>query len=443
MYGSSSGLLKEFVTMHSLTLGLDFGSSTTKVVIRDNVRAEFPWVVPFEDDSYMLETRLFLDHDVFNVLAEGKEILNIKKAIVNNDDNCIEYVTAYLTFVFRRTLHWFFYAEEETSNIYGRIEQDPHSIRFYNCECPLKSQFVKLADIEWTIHVGMPNERTAWDSLLEERLRLAARSAWILACLNVPVKYEYVKRVLQETTKDPHWSFDSFYVKAFPEIVAQLKEYISESSGHEGIVCVIDIGALTLDIAVLNIVRNSKRQVEYKVYHSSVTMNSGVYYFLETLHGLDRTDDFYNWLNQNCSNRITLPPTFLSIEPTKRLLKKLKNILAKTIKDLKRVDPNYTNHWNNGLVTYLLGGGAFYNAFTMGVRTQYPEIQRQGVSGFNISQKPFSNKPLYQRLGVAYGLSLEEMSNNNIQYFDEPPSILDEFSSNGANFLSSYDKDAG
>ena len=131
-----------------LVIGLDFGTSCTKVIIQD-VATRTGYAVPFssrmdERGSYLLPTIVSLDEQgIFNLERRGRKFCGLKENLMNiaaaNPSNHDEkakalmpHTIAYLALMFREARAWFM--EEHEKDYQGR-------------------------DLTWRINVGLPASR--------------------------------------------------------------------------------------------------------------------------------------------------------------------------------------------------------------------------------------------------------------------------------------------
>src|ERR1700728_4370203 len=77
-----------------IVIGLDFGTSSTKVVIQDPETRD-AWAVPFEgsgllENSYLLPSRISIDKDGFGSFGDDKSIAELKIRLMTAPDEPIE-----------------------------------------------------------------------------------------------------------------------------------------------------------------------------------------------------------------------------------------------------------------------------------------------------------------------------------------------------------------
>ena len=156
-----------------ITIGLDFGTSFTKVIVGDSL---VRYVVPF--DRYCRNSDRYLLPSAVNVRGEG-ERCNLGGSVTGSDtvyddlkvplierdfsDDVQVRITAYLALVLRHTRDWF---TTEYDDIYGD------------------------RTIEWFINVGLPTEKVE-DDELNRVYKAIVQAAWHLSVLNDEITLPY------------------------------------------------------------------------------------------------------------------------------------------------------------------------------------------------------------------------------------------------------------
>ena len=231
-----------------MTMGLDFGTSSTKVVIRD--RLADPGVFPVKlvgnaggNDGCLLPSRVYKSGDVYSLTAGGKAITDLKLGLlacksprpVNEFNDCC----AFLALVIRQARGWLF---TEHRSIYARHK------------------------LNWRVNLGLA-ARSYHD---EAKVDLFKRLAWAAAnlagdsnaseiTLNVVDEY---RRKAWEVVGGGH-EFESAeslvdvdQVDVVPEVSAQLHGFMMSANwdwSNRPIMMLVDIGAGTVDAALFHV----------------------------------------------------------------------------------------------------------------------------------------------------------------------------------------------
>lgn len=222
-----------------LVVGLDWGTSCTKVVIRDPYGPDSPaYLVNFgklgdEELRHLLPTCLFLSHNGEASLREEhgwRSLTRLKLNLMEGKGSvsygrfsaCPKEIAAlYLGLVLRYAREWFIRTHED---IYGTYE------------------------IEWQLNLGIP-AASHDDVETCNTFREVALVGWQLS-QHVTVTLEKAHDAFQEVSDG---TFDAgiadYNVNVVPEVAAQVVGYAQSNLRRKGLHLLIDVGAATLDVA--------------------------------------------------------------------------------------------------------------------------------------------------------------------------------------------------
>lgn len=233
-----------------LVIGLDFGTSFSKVIVGES---RVRYVVPF--NGYEVGDKPFLLPSALSVLPDsGKCILaahgqhgrlhdNLKMPLIERDfsDEVRTLAVAYLALLLRHARTWLL-------NTHGAI--------------------YKARKIEWFINIGLPT-----DSFHDEKLisiyRTIVKIAWLLSALSGDVTLPRALDLLTKYDADPYGLQEVFTdhllhddrISAFPEFSAQLAGYVRSPRRQDGLHVTVDIGGGTLDVTVFNVHQKNEEDV--------------------------------------------------------------------------------------------------------------------------------------------------------------------------------------
>lgn len=256
-----------------LCIGLDIGTSTTKVVIHPLYADDSFFVVDFGekitiDDSYLLPTKLAFNENskefelpIYredNNICEKSNLIerlmskfskvsiskkpvkqriydNLKINFMNEKNGSADLLRVFIALVIKYSQTWFI-----------KTYQD--------------RDFMKNKQILWSINMGIPSakfsandENQKYKNLLEE--------AYLLSKQTTINEYNY--------RKIPNQELDIEY-SVIPEIVATVCSFVTqEDTAAQGLYCAIDIGAGTTDVCSFRIHRNEGVD-RYSFFKSSV-----------------------------------------------------------------------------------------------------------------------------------------------------------------------------
>ena len=232
-------------------LGLDFGTSSTKMIVRLPYEAGEPTIaIPAPapcrsgDDPYLWQTVLWLQGDgafhpwsesgatVLNALKQG--LIQGRAAMAISTSGALEVTrthagVAYLAFVIRYVRGWL------------RVN---------------RSDLFRGRRPVWFVNVGMPTASYD-DPRLAKPYRRIAAAALQLAKIDSPVTLEAVKLFLD----DPHvveagatdGAAEALGVAVFPEAAAGMTGFAKSARNAPGLYLLVDVGAMTLDACMFRL----------------------------------------------------------------------------------------------------------------------------------------------------------------------------------------------
>ncbi len=222
-------------------IGLDFGTSFTKVVIRVPER-QIGYAVPFgrlagESLEYLLPTELYISDDgVFSAEpVEGATVLDdIKVKLMNLSPppSLKEYMSpttaaaGYLALVLRYARRWFVATKEES---FGDRR------------------------LRWAFNLGLPAKTD--DEKLRDRFSLAGRAAWMASSNGGRITLDTVREAETWVGAQPEGLDCDF--ELVPEVVAEVVGYKNSRERNNGLHLLVDVGARTLDVGSFVLRENS------------------------------------------------------------------------------------------------------------------------------------------------------------------------------------------
>jgi hypothetical protein len=244
--------------VRELVIGLDFGTSSVKVIVGDRYAGK-AFAVPFSDangiDSYLLPSRLW-ETDGHYSLESGKKVhRNLKLSLLASGDISKSYqrATVFLALVLRHVRAWLFTQHAEIYN--GKR-------------------------IVWKLVLGMPAENYA-DTLLVERFHLLARSVWVLAgkrCkeISTDIVEQVISRVNQlEERNAAKPAPEEVFVEVVPELSAQIFGFLRSNrfdKNAKNNFVMVDVGAGTVDSALFH-VKKERGRWHFEFYTNHVLPN--------------------------------------------------------------------------------------------------------------------------------------------------------------------------
>lgn len=409
-----------------IVLGFDFGTSSSKIVIRDSGR-QTAYAVPFgsfacSSNSYLIPTNIFISDDGNLSLSPAQHSFgSLKIHLMDSPEkiifsaqntsvtiNAAELAAAYMALVIRRARYWFL---KQMKLIY----KDTH--------------------IYWHVNLGIPS-RNYDDQKIRQTFQSIAMAAWRISRIDSIINIAEVKKYLKEVANHPasieeilnsnadedFWLHPD-YVTTHPEVIMEVVGYAHSPLRINGLHMLVDVGATTLDTATF-LIGSHEGDDAFTLLATKVERYGTMELHKHRVHALKNS-------MQECLSRMSnIDPTLPLPDPTHYERQVAKNDLSQNdsiffkecksnIGELVRYtkgarDPN-SAAWAAGLPVFICGGGARNPIYKDLIESLGSKIA-ESLTNFNefsikaIPQPQKLNAPElphneYDRLAVAYGLS--------------------------------------
>jgi hypothetical protein len=393
-------------------IGLDFGTSSSKIVIQTPTLAGGRAVpIPFGDvghssSEYLLPTILFHHVDGRFGLsdADGAQVIeNLKVRLMEPSPplEVVNHAVAYLALAIRAARQWFIQTQRKE---------------------------IGVRNLRWHLNVGIPSPGYG-DQQMSEGFRTAAELAWVVSTGKGPV----TEKLIEQAWQSPEPEIE---VELVPEVAAEVVGYARSTKRRPGLHMMVDVGATTLDVCgfILHEVEGDDRYSlltasvarlgVYELYRSRVAAvceNEGRIR-AEAERGHDPLQPVPIGLDQYIeSDRV---PDYLRKADDEFHRQCVTPVSEAIMAIRKRRDPNALA-FREGLPVFLCGGGARLDFY----REIVDEASRRFCNA-TFDTQPFVVMPverpdvliddqvdsdLYGRLAVAYGLSFDSFDIGEIQ----------------------------
>jgi len=234
-----------------LVVGLDFGTSSTKVVIADRTM-NTAYAVPFIDSigvaSYLLPSGLIETPDGHYALGGvGKRHADLKLAMLAalSDEHACARVCGFLALTIRQARAWLFQSRRE--------------------------QYLR-ADILWTLAIGQPADQ-AVSERHRQHFEHLGKVAWKLAGSSAAIGVDGALRQWRhraELELD-----DELEVRPMAELSAQIHGFVSSSHfdvRSPNIYLLVDVGAGTVDASLFRVRKDRGGTVSFDFFTHAVEM---------------------------------------------------------------------------------------------------------------------------------------------------------------------------
>ena len=224
-----------------LCIGLDIGTSTTKAVIKQvYTENNVFYVVDFaeygiEGQEYLIPTYLCENDDIFSLPKYNMPYThtNLKLNFIEKQKNADIQFRAYIALVIQYIKNWF---EEKHGN----------------------DDIVKNKNIIWQVNLGIPSAQFNDEGDNKKFLKVLKEAYYLSNFPKISIK----SPVVEETKVE---------LNIVPEIIASIQSYIKRNDiSHEGLYCVSEIGAGTLDICTFRVKEDDMGNIVYSFFKSKV-----------------------------------------------------------------------------------------------------------------------------------------------------------------------------
>lgn len=364
-----------------LVIGLDFGTSSVKVVVGDR-GASKAYAVPFLDapgvNAFLLPSRLFEESGTFS-LSKGVDVhrdLKLRFLANPTSGHLQETLVGFLALVIRRCRAWLFPAHADT---------------------------LTNRNLLWKIVLGRAVDRVQND-LVGQVMSDLLNAAWQVAGHTGAVDRGACNRELVRHRTGQSAGETSLEVSVVPELAAQIYGFVKSrqfDARAKNFYLFVDVGAGTVDVSLFRVKPNEFGTWDFSLFTSVVEPNG-----VMNLHRAR-----LNWWREQLSK--------LQNDQCDSLLKKIDAISAPT-EQTQPIPEKYLGYFKDLRVQY--SGGAlspddvFYvNRLVSQVRGQgiHRTVQSKIVGRVDLDNLPFflcgggSRLPLYKNIESALNQSTE------------------------------------
>jgi len=443
VYASSPGLESDII------IGIDFGTSSTKVVVRD-MGLNLAFAVPFtnfapKENCYLLPTTIFINLDGTLRLDTGdlpesalklKFIDNPRATIIRGADagtslNAEELVIGYLTLALREIRAWFF---EQTKEQYANTE------------------------LKWHVNIGIPSDNYD-DKDLRARFESAAQVAWYASVQPQEVDIDLIKESIKDI-EEKNRQLDGkgtialdeahlhpSYFSTHPEVIMEVVGYVKSPLGEKGTHLLIDVGASTLDVATFRVGQREGEDIFPMLRSKVARLGSTMLHKQRIAVVKSKIETAINRIYEIDSTKPLPSVKEYQIGFYEKDIEKLDKdfhsscykVIGEVVRDTRmNRDPSSTV-WQGRLPVFVCGGGSKEKVYAEVVRQMGTALAGtiQDFQGFKVLsipkpetlQAPNIAPDEYRRLAVAYGLSfssdeigeiIPESSIEDIEPFSPP-----------------------
>lgn len=378
-----------------VTIGIDFGTSFTKVAIRAADKVFFvPWDgISNSSNRFFLPSEVSLCSDgafVPGCAPDAKTVFrDLKLPYLSNssiDPMAARAATAYLAWVMQCARAWLF--RDQASMLSGRR-------------------------LIWVVNVGIPAESTRSRRLIANYKALALR-AWALSQQSEGINQVTAVEVGGIRVSEAI-DVSLEYLALVPEFAAQLAGYVKSTQFREGLHCLVDIGAGTTDVAVFNTGRHRNGD-RFSLFSTSVE-RLGTHFLMqqriEAAHG--KNHDFA-WRDNGAVPAAQAFATGLEcpIADITRIDRAFSGFIGqqvgRALGETKRLKYPNAPEWQTGLTVFITGGGSHCEPYPRGVEVSFNRIRTPCKrASFPLLEEATAQvgRDNFHRVSVAFGLTYD------------------------------------
>lgn len=416
-----------------VVIGLDFGTSSTKVIIQvPQFTGQPAYAVPFGKFAhsslrYLLPTQLAINEDGICTFPEDvshSSIADFKVRLMYEAQSPIDtragrwsavvLTTAYLALVLRYVRIWFLRSKRD---IFGGYT------------------------IRWTFNLGLPAAIDD-DPDLRNTFSTVGKAAWLAfedqGAVTLDLADSSVAAVEGALNHEDDLSFDFGTV---PEVVAQVTGYARSRARTEGLHFLVDIGASTLDLCAF-ILTEFSGDDHFSLLTAEVKLLGGHRLHLARVDGVKQAIEIYAEKLFDTKDPLSHIPEDLdqympSHEMFLREITNANSIFAEECKKVVQGTLWYTRTdrdpkavaWSDKLPIFVCGGARSVEVYQEAISNVDPWLRRfvetcQGAKAVELpipdSLDAQVDKETYHRLSVAWGLSHQSF---NVGTYSRPQEI--------------------
>lgn len=413
-----------------IVIGFDFGTSSSKLVIRDSGR-QTAYAVPFGSlacpgNTYLVPTRIYLSNDGNLSLSTGEFCYtDLKIHLMENPERPVfeamqisqpvtssELAAGYMALVIRHARAWFL----------------NHSQSIYTS-----------THIHWHINLGIPSKNYD-DSAKRKTFQTTAMAAWRISMLDAATNILEVKKYLQEANNyaaikesnlDQKYSeslwLHTDFVNAHPEVIMEVVGYVRSPLRTNGLHLLVDVGATTVDAATF-VIHSRDGEDIYPLLETKVEKYGTMILHKRRIQAIKlslekslrekNSIDPVKALPASADYAITAGENDI-YESDKAFFQKFSVMVGEIVRDTRNARDPYSAAWGKGLPVFICGGGGRLPSYKNIIRERGLKIASGNAdcNVFNIKEIPKPDQLYapdlpyqeYDRLAVAYGLGFTSL----------------------------------
>ncbi|HPN33996.1 MAG TPA: hypothetical protein PK843_05750 [bacterium] len=395
-----------------LVIGLDLGTSCTKVVVQSPYRhSGWSHAIPLGlhvKEIYLIPTQLFYDvlsgkTDIVE-FPQAKRFQNLKLRFIDKPNQivcnladghsvCIrDFSICIIANILLKTREWI----------------------FANC-----SDMFRQYKIIWHLNMGIPSSN--FQKKYFNLYRAIALAGWNLSTSSNGITLQNASLCHLDECTNSNSSIHPDLVNIIPEVTAEVVNYARSESRNSGLHVIIDVGASTLDVAGFELYERTGKD-NYSLIETRVRRLGAYRCHLARLKAMRRrilqgyaVDELFSDPSYRVNQRLEeyLPKIDLvDFNQNFQFYRKVRQCIGNVIKSLHNESDPLAKAWETGLPIFLCGGGQFvdlYQSVLNDIKADWQKNSRRiNFKITRLDQKPANfhgDGVEFHRLAVAHGLS--------------------------------------
>lgn len=438
-----------------VNIGLDFGTSCTKVVLRTPYEKDRAFAVPFADAAhpsshYLLPSLIWIDQSRNASLLQFDTAIcvrDLKRHFMHSTPIPLKLngswpksikshiaATTFLALTLQRIRQWFLHTHQSAYCDYQLV---------------------------WHVNLGLPSADFDKKYLCHRYLRAIA-AAWHLSVQETPIDLDAAEQSFEQVHVKLDESSDSKFsstvncndgasatVCLLPEVAAEVVGYSRSNQREEGLHILMDVGAGTLDLCAFNL-HQKNGDDRYELLTADVRELGAMVLHrsrLKRLREIVSENDLERWNSHDPVTPIPntihdyfssdkIPPLPKSKNVDSEFVSDIIKMIWKTVVDLKLRRHPLSPRWKDWLPIFIAGGGSQLDPYQHAIRQVTYEMRNQYQGSFGLKNMSIA-KPRnlegatgisdnnYHRLAVAWGLSYSDVDIGNVTRPTEIEDVVD------------------
>ena len=237
-----------------IIVGLDIGTSATKVIFRDHNKNQAYAIklTTDKDNPFIIPSRVFINQSTYSLSGKENALRNFKLDLLENPKNhkAMLSITAFIALVFRLSINIFF---SDAGKMYAQSE------------------------IDWEVNIGVPADSMQNHELLKV-FKVAGIAGLNLGFTsydvtehNIKLYIDHVKKGLINYDDSKFNVLEPDMVNVVPELTAQIQSFLKSRKWdkRKNSMMLVDVGGSTVDTCYF-VITEADYETQHNIYKAEV-----------------------------------------------------------------------------------------------------------------------------------------------------------------------------